>query len=219
MNQPTKEIWWHMFKILRFRQPNASRHPTSLAPLSRWPNPSWTHWHLIIKHNFSMVCTSFGTLISFFNDFEAFLKKIGASFGNSDKEHTSTSKLWTFHQGWRLAYVYVFEFRSLACDISWDEVTFMNQFQFGFCGDLNDLLLTMSNPMTLNQAIMQAMHCDNQLFERQQKKHWEPSPTLKPFMPPMFQPKHMVSTSNDNPMQINKTQFKPFIEHENNVDV
>jgi hypothetical protein len=40
-----------------------------------------------------MVCTSFGTLISFFNDFEAFLKKIGASFGNSDKEHTSTSKL------------------------------------------------------------------------------------------------------------------------------
>jgi len=28
-------------------------------------------------------------------------------------------------------------------------------------------------------------------------------------MPPMLQPKHMVSTPNENPMQINKTQFKP----------
>jgi hypothetical protein len=34
-------------------------------------------------------------------------------------------------------------------------------------------------------------------------------------MPPMLQPKHRVSTSNDNPVQINKTQFKPFIEQEN----
>jgi len=28
-------------------------------------------------------------------------------------------------------------------------------------------------------------------------------------MPPMLQPKHMVSTPNDDPMQIDKTQFKP----------
>jgi hypothetical protein len=28
----------------------------------------------------------------------------------------------------------------------------------------------------------------------------------------MLQPKHMMSTPNDDPMQIDKTQFKPFIE-------
>jgi hypothetical protein len=33
-------------------------------------------------------------------------------------------------------------------------------------------------------------------------------------MPPMLQPKRMVSTPNDNPMQIDKTQFKPLIEQE-----
>ncbi len=27
--------------------------------LSRWPDPSWIHGHLIIMHNFSMACTSF----------------------------------------------------------------------------------------------------------------------------------------------------------------
>jgi hypothetical protein len=43
------------------------------------------------------------------------------------------------------------------------------------------------------------MRYDNRLFECQQKKHWESSPTFKQFMPPMLQPKHMVSTPNDDP--------------------
>jgi hypothetical protein len=34
------------------------------------------------------------------------------------------------------------------------------------CRDVKDLLLTMLNPTTLSQAIAQAMHCDNRLFER-----------------------------------------------------
>jgi hypothetical protein len=63
----------------------------------------------------------------------------------------------------------------------------------------------MLHSTTLNQAIAQAMHCDNQLFERQHEKRWESSPTLKQFSPPMLQPKHTVSTPNDDPMQINKT--------------
>ncbi len=61
----------------------------------------------------------------------------------------------------------------------------------------------MSNPTTLSQAIAQVVHYDNLLFEHWQEKHWEPSPPLR--SPPMLQPKHMVSTPNDDPMQINKT--------------
>jgi hypothetical protein len=63
----------------------------------------------------------------------------------------------------------------------------------------------MPHPTTLNQAIVQALHCDNQLFERQQEKRWDSSPTLKQFMPPMLQPQHTVSAPNDDPMQIDKT--------------
>jgi len=55
----------------------------------------------------------------------------------------------------------------------------MNQFQFGLCGDVKDLLLTMHNPITLSQIIAQVVRCGNRFFEHQQEKRWEPSPTLK----------------------------------------
>ncbi len=99
------------------------------------------------------------------------------------------------------SYVYTFEFKQLACDILWDNVTF-------------NLLLTMFDPMTLSQTNCSSCVFDNQFFEHWQDKCWELSPTLKQFMPPMLQPKHMVFAPNDDPMQINKTWLKPFIEQD-----
>jgi hypothetical protein len=68
--------------------------------------------------------------------------------------------------------------------------------------------------MTLSQAIVQTMHCDNQLFDHWQEKCWESSSLLKQFPTPMLQPKHMVFAPNDNLMQINKTWFKPLTKQE-----
>jgi hypothetical protein len=34
---------------------------------------------------------------------------------------------------------------ALTCDISWDEITFMNQFQVRLCNDMKHLLFTMQN--------------------------------------------------------------------------
>jgi hypothetical protein len=70
--------------------------------------------------------------------------------------------------------MYAFEFRQLTCDILWDEIAFMRQFQFGLHNDVKDLLLTMLNPMTLSQTTTQIVQCDNNLFEWYQKKCWEP---------------------------------------------
>jgi hypothetical protein len=61
--------------------------------------------------------------------------------------------------------MYASKCRQLTCDISWDKVALVNQFQFGLCGDVKDLSLTMLNPKTLNQTITQVVRCDNQLFE------------------------------------------------------
>ncbi len=44
----------------------------------------------------------------------------------------------------------------------------------------------MPNLTTLSQAIAQAVSCDNRFFEHRQDKCWEPSPTLRQFIPPMF---------------------------------
>ncbi len=62
----------------------------------------------------------------------------------------------------------------------------MSQFQFGFHGDVEDLLLTMYDPMTLSQVIVQVVHCDIRFFECGQEKSWELSQTLKQFTPPML---------------------------------
>ncbi len=101
---------------------------------------------------------------SLLNNFEAFLKKFIATFGNSNRKCTSTSKLRSFHQGSWHAFVYAFKFRQLTCDISWDKVAFTSQFQFKLYIDMKHLLLTMLDPTTLSQTIAQVVHCDNCFF-------------------------------------------------------
>jgi hypothetical protein len=63
--------------------------------------------------------------------------------------------------------MYALDFKQFACNISWDEVTLINQFQYGLHNETKDLLLTMPNLTTLNQVIAQAVCCDNMLFEHQ----------------------------------------------------
>jgi hypothetical protein len=57
------------------------------------------------------------------NNFETFLKEFDASCGDSNKECTTSNHLQALCQGSCLTSMYAYEFRQLACDISWDEVT------------------------------------------------------------------------------------------------
>ncbi len=59
-------------------------------------------------------------------------------------------KIQSFCQGSHLVVVYALKFKQLACDISWGEVTFISQIQFGLQGDVKDLLFILSNLSTLN---------------------------------------------------------------------
>jgi hypothetical protein len=44
----------------------------------------------------------------------------------------------------------------------------MSQFHWGLRDDVKDLLLFLPDPRTLNEAISQAVKCDNRLFQRRQ---------------------------------------------------
>jgi hypothetical protein len=68
----------------------------------------------------------------------------------------------------------------------------------------------MPNLATLNQVITQAVHCDNMFCEHQQEKRRELPIVLKNFAPIMLFPS-ITFTSKDDPMQIDRTQFKPLI--------
>ncbi len=115
-----------MLKNSRFHQLSTSHHPTSSTPLL----------DDLTQVKFIGTLLS-GTILAWFvpllehqspllNNFEAFLKEFGASFGNLNKKRTITSKLRALRQLSCLVYIYDFEFKQLTCDISWDEATLMS---------------------------------------------------------------------------------------------
>jgi hypothetical protein len=87
-------------------------------------------------------------------------------FGDSDKARTLANKLRRLQQGTRSAIVYASKFRQLACDVNWGEAALIDQFRYGLRDDVQDLLLTLADPSSFNEAITQAIRCDNRLFER-----------------------------------------------------
>lgn len=102
------------------------------------------------------------------NNFETFLEAFAEAFGEHDKARWATTKIRSLRQGTRSASVYASDFRQLACDINWDEEALMSQFYWGLKDDVKDLLLSLPDPRTLNEAISQAVKCDNRLFQRRQ---------------------------------------------------
>ncbi len=76
---------------------------------------------------------------------------------------------------------------------------------------MKDLLLTMLDSSTLSQAITEAVRCNNRFFECLQEKRWELPIVLKNFAFVMLSPS-TTFTSKDDPMQIDQTLFKSFIE-------
>ena len=102
------------------------------------------------------------------SNFETFLEAFVEAFGEHDKAHWATTKIRSLRQVAHSASVYASDFRQLVCDINWDEEALMSQFYWGLRDDVKDLLLSLPDPQTLNEAISQAVKCDNWLFQRRQ---------------------------------------------------
>jgi hypothetical protein len=100
------------------------------------------------------------------SNFESFLEAFAEAFGEHDKVRWATTKIRSLRQGARSASVYASDFRQLASDINWGEEALVSQFYWGLRDDVKDLLLTLPDPQTLNEAISQAVKCDNRLFQR-----------------------------------------------------
>jgi hypothetical protein len=153
-------------------------------------------------------------------DFNAFMAEFETVFGDSDKARTSANKLRRLQQGTRSAIVYALEFRQLACDVNWGEAALIDQFRCGFHDDVQDLLLTLTDPCSFSEVITQAIRCDNRLFERRQEKKvtsntqlWNSRPTTLPLVPQTTSVARPASFG-PAPMQIDTTKFKPLTEAE-----
>ena len=97
-------------------------------------------------------------------DFPAFLAELEATFGETDQQRIALNKIYALEQGLHAASVYASEFRQLACDVNWDDQALVDHFRRGLRINVKNLLLNFPKPTSLSQAISQAVHCDNRLF-------------------------------------------------------
>jgi len=145
------------------------------------------------------------------NNFEAFVEAFTEAFGEHDKARWATTKIRSLRQGTRSVSVYASDFRQLACDINWDEEALMSQFYWGLRDDVKDLLLSLPDPQTLNEAISQAVKCDNRLFQRRQDQRSRQQPTR-------YNANMTANNSNSHleteDMQIDAARFKPLTPEE-----
>ena len=78
--------------------------------------------------------------------------------GDTDSVRTTINKIRRLCQGDQPALAYVVDFRLLATDIPWDDQELMEQFRYGLCNDVKDLLLTfLEEPKLLTEAISRAV--------------------------------------------------------------
>ena len=147
---------------------------------------------------------------SILNNFETFLEAFTEAFGEHDKARWATTKIRSLRQGARSASIYASDFRQLACDINWDKEALISQFYWGLRDDVKDLLLTLHDPETLNEAISQAVKCDNKLFQqRQDQRSWTSSRQDTTRHAPTLSASSLNSHSDVEDMQIDAVRFKP----------
>ena len=76
------------------------------------------------------------------------------------------------------------------------------------------MLLTLPDPLTLDEVINQAVKCDNRLFERRQDKRIWTTPHQPSEYPTSSTSAHAVKYMEAEAMQIDATRFKPLTEQE-----
>ena len=157
-------------------------------------------------------------------DFPAFLAELEATFGETDRRRTALNKLYALEQGSRAASVYASEFRQLACDVNWDDQALVDHFRRGLRSNVKNLLLNFPEPTSLSQAISQAVHCDNRLFEfrQEERRTWVPPHSL-PRHTPVVQPQVSLPPAASHsptmadapvPMEIDQARFRPLTDAE-----
>jgi hypothetical protein len=99
-------------------------------------------------------------------DYESFEEAFRACFDDPDRERVAANKVAMLRLGNRSLVSYVSEFRHYASNLTWNDLTLMEQFRRGLSDDIKDMVLNFPRPTTLDEIIKSTIDCDNRLFER-----------------------------------------------------
>ena len=108
---------------------------------------------LLTKEALSWFTPLFKKNAPILSNFEAFFGAFSEAFGEHDKICSIITKIRSLRQGTRSASNYASGFWQLACNTNWDEPTLISQFYLGLQDGVKDLLLTLPDPLTLDEAI------------------------------------------------------------------
>ncbi|CAG8679283.1 10016_t:CDS:2 [Cetraspora pellucida] len=138
--------------------------------------------------------------------FEDLVRELEATFGDSEKSRTAANRIRKLVQGTRPASSYASEFRQIAGDLDWGEAALIDQFRSGLRSDVKDLLLSVEDPTSLNDAVSKAVKCNNRLYERRQECSWD-LPARQHHSQPITRPAPFEA----DPMQIDTVRIKPLL--------
>lgn len=143
---------------------------------------------------------------------DQFLEELSRTFGERDRALIATTKLRSLQQRSRPASAYVAEFQQIACDLDWNDTALITMFRWGLRDDIKTLLLNLPKPVTLSEAITQAIDCDNRLFEQRQERRL----LFGSYRTDYAAPARLSSsnTSTSEPMQIDTSKVKKLTEGE-----
>jgi len=138
-------------------------------------------------------------------NFEAFVADLEATFGDTDRIRSAEGQLRNLRQGSRPVSQYASAFRLIAGDTNWNDDALMAQFRIGLNDDVKDLLLTIEDPVDLQQLITNAVRCDNRLFERRMERNGRVNMSRTPATLRFSQP---VTTSPAPPASLRPTSHQ-----------
>ena len=136
-------------------------------------------------------------------DYNALMGDFETHFQSVDSETLAASRIRDLRQGRHSVAEYAASFRELACDLSWNDSALISQFRFGLHADVKNLLLTLTAPSTLSEAITAAIRCSNRLQELR-KEGTFPSTSTSAWIP-STQPQ----ASAHVPMQVDAIGVRP----------
>ncbi|CAG8508676.1 13806_t:CDS:2 [Dentiscutata heterogama] len=98
-------------------------------------------------------------------DFDCFIGEFKTTFGDSDKVRTTATRIRKLTQKSKSASSYTSEFHQISSNHEWGEAALIDQFQIGLKNDVKDLLLTMEDPTSLNNAISKTISFTPELMQ------------------------------------------------------
>ena len=157
------------------------------------------------------------------NNFEEFISKFKACFGDTDSIRIAINKIRRLRQSEWPASAYSADFHLLSTNIPWDDQALMEQFHFGLRNNVKDLLLAFpEEPKSLTEAISHTVRCDNRLFKWHSECQFQmlrtrSQPTYASIVAKPFPRKSFITSPKNTPtpMEIDTTRrYGPLSEEE-----